>query len=107
MHPEIPARRLWSRGKKYHARQTPIFENLRGHRSRSGHRPVPALFFRNARARLARYKAPKYVFFVDEFPLTASGKVQKYKLRAQAKELLGIEDGVFSGEGDGAKAEHR
>jgi len=62
-----------------------------------------------ARARLARYKAPKYVFFVDEFPLTASGKVQKYKLRAQAKERLGIEDGVFSGEGGagGAKAEHR
>jgi len=57
-----------------------------------------------ARARLARYKAPKYVLFVDEFPLTASGKVQKYKLRELAKELLDVHDGVFSGETGGAKA---
>lgn len=27
-------------------------------------------------------------FFVDEFPLTASGKIQKFKLRDQAVELL-------------------
>jgi len=54
-----------------------------------------------ARARMARYKAPKYVFFVDEFPLTASGKIQKYKLRDMAKEALGIDIGVFSGEADG------
>ncbi|MBN1192123.1 MAG: AMP-binding protein, partial [Coriobacteriia bacterium] len=55
-----------------------------------------------ARARMARYKAPKYVFFVDEFPLTASGKIQKYKLREMAKDELGIDIGVFSGEGSGA-----
>ena len=41
-----------------------------------------------ARARLARYKAPKHVFFVEEFPLTASGKVQKYKLRELAQRLV-------------------
>ena len=53
-----------------------------------------------ARARMARYKAPKYVFFVDEFPMTASGKIQKYKLRDYAKEQLGLGDvGVFAGEG--------
>ena len=51
-----------------------------------------------ARARLARYKAPKYVFFVEEFPLTASGKVQKYKLRDLAKERLDVHLGVFAGE---------
>ncbi|PKQ37641.1 MAG: AMP-binding protein [Actinobacteria bacterium HGW-Actinobacteria-1] len=50
------------------------------------------------RARMARYKAPKYVFFVDEFPQTASGKIQKYKLRDMAKEQLGVDLGVFSGE---------
>jgi fatty-acyl-CoA synthase len=53
-----------------------------------------------ARARMARYKAPKYVFFVDEFPMTASGKIQKYKLRDMAKESLGIDIGVFAGEKD-------
>lgn len=41
-------------------------------------------------ARMARYKAPKHVFFVDEFPLTASGKIQKFKLREMAAEALGL-----------------
>jgi fatty-acyl-CoA synthase len=49
-----------------------------------------------ARARMARYKAPKYVFFVDEYPMTASGKIQKYKLRDYAKEQLGIDTEVFA-----------
>jgi fatty-acyl-CoA synthase len=39
-------------------------------------------------ARIARYKVPKHVFFVDEYPLTASGKVQKFKLRDMAVDLL-------------------
>lgn len=38
------------------------------------------------RGQIARYKIPKYVAFVDSFPLTASGKVQKYKLQEQSLE---------------------
>ncbi len=38
--------------------------------------------------KIARYKVPKHVFFVDEFPLTASGKIQKFKLRKHALNLL-------------------
>lgn len=38
--------------------------------------------------RIARYKVPKHVFFVDEFPLTASGKIQKFKMREDAVKLL-------------------
>jgi len=45
-----------------------------------------------ARARIARYKVPKHVFVVDELPLTASGKVRKYKLREMARELVGAQD---------------
>jgi fatty-acyl-CoA synthase len=45
-----------------------------------------------ARARIARYKAPKHVFFIDEYPMTASGKIQKYKLREMAAEELGRAD---------------
>jgi len=37
---------------------------------------------------IARYKVPKYIFFTDEWPLTASGKIQKFKLREIAKEEL-------------------
>ena len=40
------------------------------------------------RASLAAYKTPKHVFFVDEYPLTASGKIQKYKLREWAAERV-------------------
>ncbi|HCB90815.1 MAG TPA: AMP-binding protein [Ruminococcaceae bacterium] len=35
-------------------------------------------------AHLARHKIPKYVRFMKAFPATASGKIQKYKLREQA-----------------------
>lgn len=41
------------------------------------------------RAKLARYKCPKHVFFIDSYPTTASGKIQKYKLRELACSLLG------------------
>jgi len=36
------------------------------------------------RGQIAWHKIPKYVAFVDEFPLTTSGKVQKFKLRELA-----------------------
>jgi fatty-acyl-CoA synthase len=36
---------------------------------------------------IAKYKIPRYVFFVDEFPMTGSGKIQKYRLREMALEL--------------------
>ena len=41
--------------------------------------------------KIARYKVPKKVFFIDEFPLTASGKIQKFKLRDHAVKLLEAE----------------
>jgi len=41
-----------------------------------------------ASTRIARYKCPKHVFFVDSYPTTASGKIQKYKLRELAVDLL-------------------
>jgi fatty-acyl-CoA synthase len=40
------------------------------------------------RGKIARYKIPKYIFFVNEFPMTASGKIQKYKLREMSLQLL-------------------
>ena len=38
------------------------------------------------KGKIARYKIPRYIAFVEEFPMTASGKVQKLKLREQALE---------------------
>ena len=36
------------------------------------------------------YKVPRYVTFVSEFPMTVTGKVQKYKMRDAAIESLGL-----------------
>ena len=40
------------------------------------------------RGKISHYKIPKYVAFVEEYPITASGKVQKYKLRETAAQLF-------------------
>ena len=57
-------------------------------------------------ANMARYKVPKHVFFVDDFPQNAAKKVQKFKLRDMAKELLDREDiKVFAEEVEAKKKE--
>jgi fatty-acyl-CoA synthase len=40
------------------------------------------------RGKIARYKIPKYIAFLDEYPMTASGKIQKYKLRELAAQMF-------------------
>ena len=40
------------------------------------------------RGQIARHKIPKYIFFVKEFPMTGSGKIQKYKLKDVGLNLL-------------------
>jgi fatty-acyl-CoA synthase len=42
--------------------------------------------------KLARYKTPRYLHIVDEFPMTVTGKIRKVEMRARAVELLGLED---------------
>jgi fatty-acyl-CoA synthase len=43
------------------------------------------------RGRLAHFKVPRYVLFVDEFPMTVTGKVQKFKIREESIRLLKLE----------------
>ncbi|MDR1223935.1 MAG: AMP-binding protein [Tannerella sp.] len=45
------------------------------------------------RGKIARHKIPKYIFFISEFPMTGSGKIQKFKLREQSLRLL-AEQGI-------------
>lgn len=40
--------------------------------------------------RIARYKVPRYVHLVEEFPMTVTGKVRKVEMRERAVELLGL-----------------
>ncbi|MBF8224257.1 AMP-binding protein [Halomonas sp. 328] len=39
---------------------------------------------------IAHYKVPRYVKFVDEFPMTVTGKIQKFKMREEATHELGL-----------------
>lgn len=42
------------------------------------------------KGRIAHYKVPRYVKFVDEFPMTVTGKIQKFKMREEATHELGL-----------------
>jgi fatty-acyl-CoA synthase len=45
----------------------------------------------HCRSRLAAFKVPRYWRFVETFPMTVTGKIQKYRLRQMAVELLGLQ----------------
>lgn len=42
--------------------------------------------------RMARHKVPKYVWMIDEFPMTASGKIKKFELQDKAIVKFGLQD---------------
>lgn len=41
---------------------------------------------------IAYYKIPRYIEFVDSFPMTITGKIQKFVMRQQMKEKLGLDE---------------
>ena len=42
-------------------------------------------------AHMARHKVPKYIDFVDSFPMNVAGKILKYKMREDAVKKLGLQ----------------
>ncbi|TVU70565.1 AMP-binding protein [Cobetia crustatorum] len=42
--------------------------------------------------RIAHFKVPRYIKFVDEFPMTVTGKIQKFKMRETATAELGLDE---------------
>lgn len=42
------------------------------------------------KGKITHYKVPRFVLFVEGYPLTVTGKIQKHKLREQAEKLLGL-----------------
>ncbi|HEY4098402.1 MAG TPA: AMP-binding protein, partial [Baekduia sp.] len=58
---------------------------------RTGARATPDTLREACRGRIAHFKVPRYLKVVDEFPMTVTGKVQKYKMREQAIAELGLE----------------
>jgi fatty-acyl-CoA synthase len=43
------------------------------------------------RERVAHFKVPRYIKFATEFPMTVTGKVQKFKMREMAIDELGLQ----------------
>ncbi|MFV8825952.1 AMP-binding protein [Thauera sp. WH-2] len=41
---------------------------------------------------IAHYKIPRYIRFVDSFPMTVTGKIQKFQIRQKMKEELGLDE---------------
>jgi fatty-acyl-CoA synthase len=44
------------------------------------------------KGKIAHYKVPRYIKFVDEFPMTVTGKIQKFLMRKQSIEDFGLQD---------------
>jgi len=44
------------------------------------------------RDQIAHYKVPRYIEFVTEFPMTVTGKIQKFKIREAMKHQLGLDE---------------
>jgi fatty-acyl-CoA synthase len=59
---------------------------------KSGHQVTDDELRNFCRDSLAHFKAPRYWKFVDSFPTTVTGKIQKFKIREQAIKELGLQD---------------
>jgi fatty-acyl-CoA synthase len=42
--------------------------------------------------KIAHYKVPRYIEFVAAFPMTVTGKIQKFRIRDEMKQKLGLAD---------------
>jgi fatty-acyl-CoA synthase len=43
------------------------------------------------KGRIAHFKVPRYIVILDEFPMTVTGKIQKFKLREMAVEMFDLQ----------------
>jgi fatty-acyl-CoA synthase len=59
-------------------------------RVRAGESVTPEAIRDFCQGQIAHYKIPRHIRFVDEFPMTVTGKVQKFLMRQQMAEELGI-----------------
>ena len=59
---------------------------------RPGRAPEPEELLDYCRGRIAGFKVPRRFFLASEFPMTASGKVQRFRLRAEAEQRMNEEE---------------
>jgi fatty-acyl-CoA synthase len=59
---------------------------------REGSQVTEAVLQEYVRSHMAKHKTPKYIRFVDSFPMTGSGKIQKFKIREWAVDELNLKE---------------
>ncbi|NYT02611.1 MAG: AMP-binding protein [Methanosarcinales archaeon] len=59
---------------------------------KKGSKATPEEIKEYCKGRIAHFKVPRYIKFVDEFPMTVTGKIQKYKMREASIKELGLEN---------------
>lgn len=55
---------------------------------KEGESADPEEFREFCKGKISKHKIPRYIEFTDSYPMTASGKIQKYRLREKAKEVV-------------------
>ena len=60
--------------------------------AKPGEAPTEADIRAFCQGQIAHYKVPKYIQFVTEFPMTVTGKIQKFKIRDAMKSQLGLDE---------------
>jgi fatty-acyl-CoA synthase len=61
-------------------------------RLKAGESASPEEFREFCRERIAHYKIPQHIRFTDNFPMTVTGKIQKFRIREMEIEALGLRD---------------
>lgn len=59
---------------------------------KDGQKATPEEIKAFCKGKIAHYKIPRYIKFVDGFPMTVTGKIQKYKMREESIKELGLEE---------------
>ncbi len=59
---------------------------------KEGQKATPEEIKAFCKGKIAHYKIPRYIKFVDGFPMTVTGKIQKYKMREESIKELGLEE---------------
>jgi fatty-acyl-CoA synthase len=57
---------------------------------KKGEKAIPTEIIDFCKGNIADIKVPRYIFFVDEFPMNPQGKIQKFKLREKAVKEVGL-----------------
>ena len=60
--------------------------------AKPGENPTEESILAFCREQIAHYKVPRYIRFVESFPMTVTGKPQKFKMRAAMMQELGLQD---------------